>query len=109
QPFSELEVGQGLTYHRADRSYRLAPVAAADSRSWTEGKITLARATFAELAQNFYNLHCVRLKSSDAQVQAYRYNLTSQSTQRQEDATDLICTILKQSHRKEGNGDLIIY
>ncbi|GGC23685.1 anti-sigma factor [Parapedobacter defluvii] len=106
---SVLNGGQQLAYRKANGSYRVDNVAEANSYAWRVGKVVLDRASFEELVQVFHNFYGVQLMTADKQVASYRYNLTLQSNFRQEEAMELICSILRKNYKKEDNGNVSIY
>lgn|GEM_PF-729865 len=109
QQLSTLSADQELAYRKTDGTYRVTKVDAQTSPDWREGRIVLDHASFQELAQGFYNRYGVRLVTDDPAVLSFHYHLSLQTTMRQEEALELICTMVGKNYRKEENGQLTIY
>lgn len=103
-----LTQGQGITYDKTNQQFKVEEVHADMSNAWTAGRIVLEKASFEELAQAVHNLYGTTLTSEDKRVQSFKYNLTLRKGQSEKEVMDLVATMLKKNHKKEGD-HVIIY
>lgn len=105
----DLKKGHTLAYDKASGTFTREVTAVENNNLWITGKVVLSHADFPELANAMQNLYGTRLRSMNPEVTGFRYNLTLRSSQTEEDALGLICTMLNKSYKKEKDGSITIY
>lgn len=77
--------------------------------AWREGAVTLAQASFSELALSFRDVYGVSLQTKDSVVLHNHYTLKLKYNRNASQTIRIICHMLNKQYRKEANGDLSIF
>ncbi len=71
--------------------------------------LALEHADFVSLADAFYKVYGLKLKTNDPAVLREQYNISLKPDRPATEAVETICHILNKQYRKEANGDLTLY
>lgn len=102
-PLAVLTPGQGLTYNRGSKQFKVDSASTQRFNSWTDGNIVLEKASFEYLCQVIYNLYGTTVSSDNKQVRSFRYNLTFRAGLSEKEAINLVVNMLKKNYKKEGS------
>lgn len=108
QNYGVYTAGQQLTYHLLDGKASRTYIENTQADSWRTGKIQLLQANFNELAQAFYSLYHIQLKTENPAMQNLKYTLTLESTQPVDDAL-LIINAIHETKTRRTSHDVTIY
>jgi ferric-dicitrate binding protein FerR (iron transport regulator) len=102
-PLAVLTPGQGLTYNRGSKQFKVDSASTQRFNSWTDGNVVLEKASFEYLCQVIYNLYGTTISSDNKQVRSFRYNLTFRAGLSEKEAISLVVNMLKKNYKKEGS------
>lgn len=102
-PLAVLTPGQGLTYNRGSKQFKVDSASTQRFNSWTDGNVVLEKASFEYLCQVIYNLYGTTVSSDNKQVRSFRYNLTFRAGLSEKEAISLVVNMLKKNYKKEGS------
>ncbi len=105
---SVLKPDQELCYDLQSGKHTLEFRNAGQSKSWTTGDYWLRNADFNELCFSLSNIYGLQLRSNNADVRHYRFNLKIDSHSSIENTLKTICSIHQNNYRRNGN-DVEIY
>lgn len=78
------------------------------SKSWTEGKLVFADATFHELAFAINNTYGVKLVSKNKASKNYRFNININTQRTLDETLRIICSV-HQNHYRRNTNEVVMY
>lgn len=100
---ASLVVNQALVFNKENKAFEVQVDTENDKALWRKGIVVLDKATFEEVGATIYNIYGIKLKSSDSEVLAERYNFTIRSSRTLEQTINQLCEMTNKKHRKEGS------
>lgn len=94
---------QRAVYSTLEQIYRMSAYNGEKSKGWVEGRSALSNASFRELALTVNNIYGVKLTSKNKQTDTYKYNIIISQSHRVDETMRLICSIHKNSCRRQNN------
>jgi ferric-dicitrate binding protein FerR (iron transport regulator) len=99
---------QRAVYSLPEHTYKLSSYNGEKSKGWVEGRSALSNASFRELALTVNNIYGVKLTSKNKQTDTYKYNIIISQSRAIDETMRLICSIHKNSCRRQNN-DVTLY
>jgi transmembrane sensor len=99
---------QRAIYSTLEHIYHMSAYNGEKSKGWVEGRSALSNASFRELALTVDNIYGVKLTSKNKQTDTYKYNIIISHSRAVDATMRLICSIHKNSCRRQNN-DVTMY